>query len=346
MNLGTINMTDSSGSVIEGSETPARGQKQLLPNRTRVYYIVTFLFALLYQTPDWPSIFQQVYHYPMIDRAVYENALIQHNLPVDYILDFEGLRYFTFEWLWNASLAYLNRDLGLRPDQIFFFITTLVLWRFSFEVSMRVGLIYVPLLLNPLIVDFAFSQLRLAAAIGIISFFWRNQRGLALTIFAYVSCISIHTSVLLFAVMHLSANIFAKPRILNLAILILVGLSISAAIGPLRGALLGAVGDRRSGYYDMSSSIAYLSFWLLLWILLLARWRDSMRSIDSRYAIVILSILALNTVTGGYSTRFIAAAFPALLVSMVEWKSKPVSLALIIFIPYSFLQWLYWLRVS
>jgi hypothetical protein len=253
--------------------------------------------------------------------------------------------FFTYEWLWNASLAFLNRSLRLTPEQIFSIISTLVIWRFTYEIATRAGWLYVLLLINPLVVGFAFSQLRLAAAISVISFFWRGQNGVLRTIAVYVIATSIHTAILIFAVMHLAAHFLNKEKALHISLLILTGFLVSIAIGPLREMILSAVGDRRAEYHDMSSSLSYLSFWLALWSMLIFRWRSVIRHLDGRYAIVILSIVLFNVLFDGYSTRFIAAAFPSLIIAMARWRSIPISLSVALFVPYTVMLWLYWFRV-
>ncbi len=91
--------------------------------------------------------------------------------------------------------------------------------------------------------------------------------------------------------MHFAAHFFHKMTRMHTFCLILVGFLISTAISPLREQLLKAVGDRRAVYVDMSSSVAYLSFWLGLWFALLLRWRNTLQTLDGRYAVIILSIL-------------------------------------------------------
>lgn len=302
-------------------------------------------FALAYQIPDWPAIFLDINSRPMIDRTVYTQSLLFFNLTIDYITEFDVVSFFSREWLWATFLSQLHRGMGLSPDQIFFLITTLVLWRFAFEVGTRAGWLYVLLLLNPLVVDFAFSQLRLAFAMALISFVWRGQRNSAVTVVVYVACAAIHTSIVLFALMHFLANRLDKVRFSQAFYLAIAGFMISIAIGPLREIILGLIGDRRAEYHDMSSSIVYLFFWLIMWAMLLYRWKNTIRSVDGRYALLILSIIAMNVVVAGYSTRFIVAAFPSMLITMSQWRSMSINELAILFISYSVLQWLYWLGI-
>ena len=145
--------------------------------------------------------------------------------------------------------------------------------------------------------------------------------------------------------MHFAAHFFHKTTRMHTFCLILVGFLISTAISPLREQLLTAVWDRRAVYVDMSSSVAYLSFWLGLWFALLLRWRNTLQTLDGRYAVIILSILVMNVIFSGYSTRFVAAAFPSLLIAMAEFRSKPPQILIGIFSAFSLLQWLYWFKI-
>lgn len=305
----------------------------------------SFLFSIVFHFPGWPEIFTHVNGYPMVDRAIYERMVIGFDLPTDYIIEYNAITYFSTEFLWNTLISYLNRAIGLSTNQIFFLISVIVIWRFSFEIASRAGWVYVILLLNPLVVDYAFSQLRLAFAIFIISFFWMGRRGRILTVIVYAVCASIHTAIFLFGFMHFAVNKFCDVKLRNLLILCLTGFLISIIIGPLREAILGAFGDRRAEYHDMSSTFYYLFFWILMWFFHILRWKDSMASLDGRYVLIILSIVLVNAFTGGYSTRFLAAAFPSLIIAMSKWPSKPISLITLLFIPYASLQWLFWLRV-
>jgi hypothetical protein len=305
----------------------------------------SLLFALLFQAPNWPDLFYNLHGFPMRDRYVYETMILSYSLPTDYIYDFSAILYFTSEWLWNFSLSYAVRNLGISIDTLFFVITTIVLWRMAYEVFTRAGAIYVPLLVNPLVVDFAFSQLRLALAISLVSFFWNRPKLSLAAVAAYIACTSIHTSIVLFAVMHLAAHYAgSRPRVSSIAKLVIVGFAVSMLIGPLRGAVLGLISDRRADFGELGSTPVYMAFWIAMLALMVFRWRQSLLSTDSRYAVIILSTVFFNLFTAGYSTRFIAAAFPALIVAMSQWRSGPINLMVLAFVPYAAAQWLYWLK--
>jgi len=315
-------------------------------NRRLIFaHLLSLVFAIVHQSFGWPEVFYVIYGHPMNDRSVYEYQILYRDLRTDYISNFHGLMYFTHEWLWSYLLSYLNRTLGYSPEQIFCVITTIVLVRFSVEIAIRAGWAYVILLYNPLVIDFAYSQLRLALAISILSLFWDGQRGKPVTIAAYVVCTALHTAVALFAVLHIAANWLSLPTRRNLLLLCLTGVLLALAIGPLREVILAYLGDRRVEYPDMGSTVSYLSFWIVMWALLLYKWHATMNSIDGRYALMILSLVAANLITGGYSTRFIAASFPSLVIAMRKWEPKSINLLILLFVLYASLQWFYWLKL-
>lgn len=315
------------------------------PSNGWLLIIGTLLFSFAYQLPDWPSLFRDLYGYPMVDRTVYEGMIESQDLPVDFLDSYNIINFFTYELVWNFSIAYLTRDLGISTDVIFNVITVVVIWRFAYEVVVRAGWLYMPLLLNPLIVDLAYSQLRIAFAIAALSFFWRGDKNRVLTIIGYILCVAIHTTVIIFGVIHVLVHRLKKPTLIGVVGLILAGVFVAFAIGPMRGIILGAVGDRRADYINMSSTPLYLSYWVFLLTLLVFRWRKSLESIDARYAVVILSIVSSNLLFDGYPTRFLAVAFPSIIIAMSEWKSRPFGLATIVFIPYMIVQWMYWLLI-
>lgn len=308
-------------------------------------HILCVAFALIVQAMQWPAIFEFSHGYPMVDRDVYKYHIESGHLRVDYKFDYLPIEYFTEEWLWNSALRYANDTLGLSPSQIFFFITSFVLWRFSWIIASKVGIAFVPALLYPLVIDLAFSQLRVALAAAILSMFWEGQRGRGMTVIVYVVCLSVHTATILFAFLHLSAYHLSPGKFRNVLLLCGAGFLVSVMVSSWRDVILTAFGDRRAEYVDTAMGPIFGTFWVLLWLVMLWKWKRCMDSFDYRYAIAVLSIVALNTVTGGYSTRFLAAAFPSLVVAMAKWPSRPIGLPFLMFVPFSLIHWMYWLNL-
>lgn len=308
--------------------------------------IACLIFAAFYQMPNWPELFEQISGHPMVDRSVYERMLLEQDLPTDRLQDFTIVQLFSLEWLWNAGLSVATRYVGATPDEVFTIISLIFLWRFAVETAYRAGLISILLLINPLVVDLAFSQLRLALALAIMCLCYRGQFGRIGTVVGYTLCASIHTAIVLFAAMHFAASRPHNKLSWGWAVLLVaLGVSVSLATGPFRDEILQVVGDRRIDYHDMSSSLMYLSFWFLMWAFLVLKYPETLSASDSRYALIVLSVVVANIFTGGYSTRFIAASFPWLISTMCSWPSKPQGMMALVFIPYAIFQWAYWFNV-
>ena len=307
--------------------------------------LAVVVFSVAIQIPDWPAIFEAAHGHPMTDREVYKTSIVNLDLRIDYLDYITWTDLAINEWTWGYLLRYMEDTLGLEPERIFTLLTTFVIWQFASYVVRNAGAIYLIFLLNPLVIDLAFSQYRVALALSVVMFVLSEPRGKLVTALTYLFCTTIHTATVLFAVMQIGARLLQGRQKFSVAVLCGLGVLISFAIGPLRQELLGAVGDRRAEYEDMGSSFAYLSFWVLLWFMFLVKWRDVVRHYDGRYAIIVLSLVAANLFTGGYSTRFLAASLPSLIVAMSRWRSNPISVALLFFVPYSLVQWYYWFQI-
>lgn len=313
--------------------------------------MICALFALCYAAIPWPNIFESIYGHPMIDRRVYEVQILTRNLSIDYLRFDSWMSFITGEYLWQIALKYLNRQLGLSPDAIFGGISFITLFAFSITTARVVGLPWIMLLLNPLVVDFAFSQLRLALAVGlalILISFYLNKPLRAAS--AVVILSMIHTASILFfflgsAAKAVTARTAWARTYVAVIPLVLSGMVVSILIGPARGTLLSYAGDRRAAYHDMSSTGLYLAFWVGLLFVLIYRWKTVAHRFETAFAVAILSVVATNLVTGGYSTRFIVAAFPFMIISMASLAGIYRSAVLFSFGFYALYQWLYWLRL-
>lgn len=319
--------------------------------RRYVDFFVLVLFAILASIVPWPEIFKSIYGYPMVDREVYAEYFL-YGESVLHVKEFAGfLSYFTNEFLWHFGVSYfLNVGFGL--DHIFYGITFLVFLSFGGVVLKRGEPWALLLLINPLVVDFAFSQLRLAFGVSILiwAYLLAERHKLASAVLCLMA-LFVHSAVVIFLFIYVivvaldgfSRRYDVRP-LAEWLILFLVGAAISLAIGPLRESILTAIGDRRAEYSDMASSLQYSLFWVLLLALSLVFAARFVQDYVGKYAIVILSIVAVNVTHGGYSTRFLAAAFPFLVSSVLSFRGNE-RIVLIGFFVYGTLQWIYWLGI-
>lgn len=314
-------------------------------------FIACVLFALAFITIPWPDIFAAAEGRPMIDRTVYRIQMLTRNLSIDYMTFDKKISYITGEYLWNISVKFLNRQVGLSPDFIFSCISFITIFSFSITIARSTRFFWSFFLLNPLVVDLAFSQLRIALAVGIalIALDYYKNRPVRATFVALVLSM-IHTASVLFFVMGgvakwiSSRAAWAKGYLATLP-LFLSGAVVSLLIGPARATVLGVIGDRRANYQDMSSTSLYLAFWVALLAVLVFRWKANSRRFETAIAIVILSVVAVNLVTGGYSTRFLAVAFPFIIIAIAGLDGIYRLAVVYALLFYTMFQWLYWLRL-
>lgn len=260
--------------------------------------------------------------------------------------------YVSSEWLWH----YLMRELifyGVELQIIFLIITLFYSVVFSVYLARSYGLIVLILLLNPLVIDFAFSQLRLAFAISLLGLILLlGKRGVYSFVLAGLTPF-IHTASLIFIIIYLFSFFASKiSRVYKIggqyvfSFLVLCGVSVSLIVGPFRELILVtlSIRDRREVVNEaLSSSILYSSFWIILLLIIAVRSKVYKYSPESAYGVVILSLVTTNAVVGGYSTRFLAASMPLLIVSMMEIKGIWRVIALSLYVVYAVAQWLYWL---
>lgn len=325
----------------------------MLNSRDRTTTLLAAFIGTAMAFIPWPDIFLHWNGLPMIDRAVYEGQLADYNLRSDYF-DYTSLSTYVFEEaLWNRGLAFFSRDIGLFPSTIFFIITLAYMVTTCIFVAHNASIPYLSLLINPLVVDLAWSQLRLALALALLSLpLIISRMHLLLKLAICVTAPFIHTAALLFILVYSAANYTGNvvggtspQRAKAAAALIAVGLAIALAIGPLREVILARVGDRRAIYPDMSTSIRYLSFWVFMFGVMLYRYRDTTQFLTQRVSLVLLTIVVLSTVFGGTPLRFLAAAFPFLVSSMAQATGLTRLYLVLPFLLYTIIQWAYWLNV-
>ena len=135
---------------------------------SRSDWLASLLFAALYVTVPWPGIFSRLYGYTMIDRTVYELLITSNNLRGDYFSFSSPLSYFTDEYLWSRTLRWLYSDLSVPVSVIFLAISFIGILLFSITLLRSLRWYWLFTLINPLIVDLVFSQLRLTLSISVI----------------------------------------------------------------------------------------------------------------------------------------------------------------------------------
>ncbi len=212
----------------------------------------------------------------------------------------------------------------------------------------RHNMLAILLLISPLTIDLAFSQLRLAAAISMVLLVRRLDLR-PLTLIAIIASFFIHSAMVLFAFMLLVSNAVGKSghylrnvASVRLFILITAGLVVSLLVSPLRYEILTILGDRRAIYENTSSTLAYSAFWIGL-LFLFSREQPSWFDDSSNcFAYIVLALVGFNLILDGHTLRFLAASLPAILSGALSTTGTRRKVIFSLYPIYLALQWFYW----
>jgi len=286
-----------------------------------------------------------------VDRLNYDNYFNNETSILEY-KELDGIAsHLANEFIWHLAIGRLVSEAGLSTDVVFLGISGFYLFLIAYFTVQKSSPIVLLMLVSPLLVELAFSQLRLTAAfLLVITAYLINRRYLLIP--AFVLAAFVHTAMVLFGVMfvaayfisRLNSGILAK-RVSKILILGFVGLMVSLLISPLRAEILMLLGDRRVDYHDMSSSVAYSLFWICLLIVFSVQSRTWFNDLFNCYSFVILSLVFFNVFFSGLSLRFLAASLPMITYSTLQIENKYKSPVIMTYFIYLFVQWVYWLRL-
>ena len=305
--------------------------------------IIVFCVLMLYV--PW----QELWNGRFIDRSVYLNKFTGYLARPRYFSG-SALAFVVNEVFFEKTILLLAGKFNVPLEVIFGAIGFLCLFVYSKYLASNHGLIALIFLVNPLIVEFAFSQLRMALAVSLLmlALFRQKQWVLAAVLVALACCI--HTAmflvVFIFAVAKLVSSRLASGSLKGLTCwlaLIGAGLAVVMVIGPFRGAILSAVGDRRAEYGNVSQSIMYASFWVLLLLMAGTQRKAYFEAEGNAVAVVFLSVYVGATAFNTYNSRFLSASFPFIISSMLSLSLQKRVLILPVYFLYASAQWYYWL---
>jgi hypothetical protein len=306
--------------------------------------IAAFCLAMV-QVP-W----QEIWGGSFIDRTVYLNKFASYLArPGSKTLSGGVLAFLTNEVLWDLSFTWLAAQLNVPLEALFAAISFLCLYVFSKYLASRHGLAALFFLVNPLVVEFAFSQLRMALAVSLLmlAWFWRGRFLPAFALAAVACCI--HTSAFLilfivFCVKVVTARLAAGKSngFYCWLALVAVGLGVALVIGPLREGILSFLGDRRATYTNYSQSLLYSSFWVLLLLVGATEKRPFFQSEGNAIATAFLATFAFAGCFNVYNSRFLAAAYPLIVSSVFALRGSKRVMLLLVYLLYVLAQWYYW----
>ncbi|MFN6262875.1 MAG: hypothetical protein ACK4XG_08700 [Chromatiaceae bacterium] len=308
--------------------------------------MVSLLFAIFFITVNWESVFGNQFE----DRHVY--YFIFQGKP-DYDIEFNKETFFFFlfnEQLWNKGVRWLNVSVGLSLDEIFGGVTFLIALSYSYFVAVRVGLAAVPLIINPIFIDLACSQLRMAAAMVLLLLAF-NTRIRILALIFVCAAFFIHTASFLFCFIVFVVHFVIKwsekynfQNIVSCTLLVITGAIVAIAVGPLRVWILEFFGDRRVNYDVDASTWSYASIWVFLLGMAYFQRREFFRDYSNAIAVTFLSVFVFCTAFSVYGLRFLSAALPFIFVALFRFGTVERPLVILIFLAFSIVQWIYWVR--
>lgn len=308
---------------------------------------LSLLVAFIVASLPW-EVWRGIEYY---DRSNYINT-IDFSVNNIYIFDFDTLlSKFSNEWLWHKLLAISTETFNLNSSQILFFISFLILFTSCLFLSSKYRFLSILFLMNPLFINFMYSQLRLAFAMSLLFIaFYLFKKNNRLYLIFLVATPFIHTSAVIFISVFILAFFLESSKKISPIFKTLLSIGFGAFLGvitgPLMSKILSAMDDRRAEYSDMSSSIVYMSFWLILCLYLILKglFEKTHKSFSFYLSLMILTLVALQTVVGGYPTRYLVACFPFLIAAMLENKAKEKYIVLLSYCAYTFILWVYWVN--
>ena len=316
-------------------------------------WIAAFFTAVMGGIP-WPEIWQSLYGSPMEDRRVYAMQVASGYLSFDVATYESPIAYITGEYLWGWVLNLLVRTIGLSADASFAVISWFVVFTAARVILRHAPPIYLLMLWNPIFIDLAFSQMRIALAIAVASWAYliRRRSGIAHTLRAIVlvAASAMHTSAFVFIWLfivcwHIATRLMVRRPGLGYAALVLSGTLAAMALGPWRNAILLLIGDRRVSVEYDSSSIKFYLVWAIVLVILTIDWREHALNALSAYSLAVLVSALMGVAVGSYSNRVIAVSLPAIIVAISSISARWRSFAVLAYVGYVVIYWFYWLRL-
>jgi len=307
---------------------------------------MALLFALAVLSIPWESFGGS--HY--IDFRVYLETFQPGSISKWEMYAPESIvEIFTREVVWDEFVRFLVRITG-DPFLVLKAISAFVLWVSAYLLYRRYGfLLPTLLLLNPLFLTFALSQLRLAFAVAILLV----ALGVRFRIASWglvLAAVFVHSAVPIFIGLFLVVKYierYGEAWPLHRLLIVAGGtcLVLIVILGFGRESLLLALGDRRAAVYadsKGSSSLAYVAFWIGVLAMQVIAGREYLKKPDNLYAAMNLVLFVGLAVVGTYGSRFAAAAFPIIVASILNLPSENRNIVLPMLFCFQAVQFLYW----
>jgi len=304
--------------------------------------IIAMFLSLLFVQVNWEELKGEKF----VDK---ENTRRVMNIDAEYefssILD--GI---SNEQLWNVGFMYLiyNKDIDI--DLVYKNISFFCIFIFVLFILVEGHYLLLIFLINPLIVDFCFSQYRSALALSLLYLaYMLRKRRLYLPILIMLPAVFIHTSVLLILLIYflifIILNKFRSQKKKLIFFSCLIALAICLILGPLREVILTYFNDRRGGVgYSHSSGLLFSLFWIILTVFFLIQRKVFYNNELVLIGIVLILIYLINTlVLNIYGSRFLSLGFVLFLVAISKFKRAHLPIIILLFLFNNLMQWVLWL---
>lgn len=314
-----------------------------------VEYFAVISFSIIIISIPW----EELQGHKFYDLNNYRSYFLYQKPVFEYVNLTSLFDYITREALWHYTGMFLIRTLGIPSDYVFLSISLFCCLTYSYFLVKQHGVLSLVLLINPLLITLAMSQLRSALAFSLlVNAYMANPKVLKITL--AILALFIHTSVLLFLFTYFFTYFISKKikdnklgKTIAYISLCILGLFISILIGPFKDIILGYFGDRRAAYIgDASSSFLYATFWIGLLIAAAFQNRSFFKNEIHCFSVIALSIVTSNLLTGGYSLRFLSLSLPMNMSTMLNYKIELRLLLILGYIGYMAFQWSYWLHAK
>jgi len=308
--------------------------------------ISSLLFAALFSMVEWEWVQGGIF----VDREVYF-SIFRSAPELDISFNFiQIVAYVVNEQFWSQLIRWLSESVGLSLTTVFGIISFLLVFSYAYFVSSKVGPLAILMLVNPLLVDLAYSQLRMSLAMVFLLFAFNSQNWYFRILFLVFGCF-IHTASFLFIFIVLcvifSIRVTCKYRFNRFncyMLLVFTGFCIALMVGPLRTFILQYLGDRRVVYDASATSWTYASVWIAILGAASFQLSSFFRNHVNAIALVFLSVYTFCTVFSVYGLRFLAAALPFFVVALCRFGSLERAFVVLVYAAYTIVQWLYWIR--
>ncbi|WP_017395891.1 EpsG family protein [Acinetobacter haemolyticus] len=308
--------------------------------------VVICFFSFLVSIIPWEIFRSSTY----IDRENYYRYITYHTNKIEWFDYSSFVSLISYEWLWHFLLKFFSNTLGVSANSIFFAISIFVTYVFSKTISINKGVFFILLLLTPSFIDFSQSQLRLSLAISLIYLSYiliKNKNNKITPLLLIIFAPFIHTSSIVFISFGLVSyfiNSKLKSEISKLVFLSFYGFFIAFVLGPMRSLILGYFDDRRAEYSDMSSPVVNVLFWIVVYFGII--WCVVTNKIKINFelgvSIIVSGLIFSNIFFLGYSSRFISATLPFLLIGLLSLVQPVKNIALLGYFLFVSFLWVFW----